>query len=587
MLSYRYGKKLLFRSTQNYTSHSRLRGLREFSIAPFPMRIGYGLGSVISPDVIESMKEEAVIRGRILELEEIDDELESTQYELTLQKNKMVNDLVDEQDINEHSDLLNKEIDTLAETRGNVLKEKIDAYKDLVKFQQDSINYSPDSKNKTYHFTTFDSGVPSPVDWQRSTISYIDRANDSININAHFFDTNSVLQSSTSHVNNITSALQSESNKFGKQMKGALTAAAHHSATETMEMHDVESTLLIIATAFHRNVKELSPLVIDADQLFDCWNAIFPNDKLDMTLIGNKALTESRQSENTLGIITEEFLGSAMVGMVHFIKKEDTLSEQSADVAALRAEFSLKKTLPMFGLIGNASGISEQFASKAAETLSQSGIDVKFSLFCEGYLPKLESDKVVDAIKEFKGFSPDKMNANKDKNLFPDLTKEQNMLINDNRNQGIKQSHSGSMIQSTIMGLTKAYESTYKVLDYRTFQNAFDDYAKNVSKVKGCGVPCGMNVKTWNKLEVRTLIETKWSPDTSNPTGYGSGQLGKQMSKKQRNQSTSYGDDEDDEEDEEDDEGDEDEEDYGDEEDEEDEGDDEEEEDEEDYDEEE
>eukprot|EP00486_Rosalina_sp_Unknown_P000866 CAMPEP_0201565602 /NCGR_PEP_ID=MMETSP0190_2-20130828/4844_1 /ASSEMBLY_ACC=CAM_ASM_000263 /TAXON_ID=37353 /ORGANISM="Rosalina sp." /LENGTH=138 /DNA_ID=CAMNT_0047983301 /DNA_START=1419 /DNA_END=1835 /DNA_ORIENTATION=+ len=138
------------------------------------------------------------------------------------------------------------------------------------------------------------------------------------------------------------------------------------------------------------------------------------------------------------------------------------------------------------------------------------------------------------------------------------------------------------------MGLTKAYESTYKVLDYRTFQNAFDDYAKNVSKVKGCGVPCGMNVKTWNKLEVRTLIETKWSPDTSNPTGYGSGQLGKQMAKKQRKQSTSYDDEEDEEdEDDEDDEGDEDEEDYGDEEDEEDEGDDEEEEDEEDYDEEE
>eukprot|EP01084_Bolivina_argentea_P302750 522615_1 len=226
-----------------------------------------------------------------------------------------------------------------------------------------------------------------------------------------------------------------------------------------------------------------------------------------------------------------------MVGMVHFIRKETTQTEQSTSARSLKQELLLKESSAFAGLIGDT-GLAEQIATKAANALSQTGIDVRFDLITQGYLPILESQKVIDSIKLFKEISPDKLDASHDVTLFPDMTEEQNMLIRNNKVESVRQSQSGAMIKSTIMGIANAYDNTYSILDYRTFMNAFDDYAKNVGKTKGNGVACGMNIKSWTKAEVRKLIERSWSPDSANETGYGSGQLAIDIGKKKKASTT-------------------------------------------------
>merc|ERR1712168_942842 len=99
-------------------------------------------------------------------------------------------------------------------------------------------------------------------------------------------------------------------------------------------------------------------------------------------------------------------------------------------------------------------------------------------------------------------------------------------LISNNWKSSTKQSHSGSMIRSTIQGIKDAAETNPpKVLDANTFMTAFSDYVKNVSDPEARhGVPCGMELKSWSKLGVRTLCGRKWDPFSVNRSGYGSSQ---------------------------------------------------------------
>jgi len=525
-------------------------GHRTFSVAPFPVRVGYGLGSVIPKEVVQSMKDEAKIRGKLVELEQIEHELESAQRELTMEKNALKNkqnhsQTMDQNElekgqeslgeemkkwIHEQSGEYDKEIKELAETRKTVLKDKMKAYKELVKFQRDAVNPSADSTNKTYHFTTFDTNVPSPIDWDASTIVFKDRASDSIELNSHFFMTDDNEQSASSKAGNIGGHIKSKAANLGAKGAAGLAAKGYHSAESTHQQHTVEHTLVLTAMATHKMVKQFSPLIADPDQMLDCWNTLFPDNKLDMTETGGGAMENAKEGDDDkLSIISAEFMGSAMVGMVHFIKRDSTEQKQTANAAQLASAISAAtKGAVTAGQTGDTS-IAANAAKKALALQSSSGLDVKFDLICQGYLPKIKDDSVIMSIKEFANFSPDKIDVQSTdgkQHMLGDLSEEQQALINENKKQSTAESHSGAMIKSTIQGMTDAKESSPPhVLDANTFMTAFADYVQNVSSPNSRhGVPCGMEIKSWSKLEVRALCGRKWDPDSVNETGYGSKQ---------------------------------------------------------------
>jgi len=83
--------------------------------------------------------------------------------------------------------------------------------------------------------------------------------------------------------------------------------------------------------------------------------------------------------------------------------------------------------------------------------------------------------------------------------------KIQNQLLADNKQNQLKESHSGAMIKATIAGLHEAYVNKAKTLDYNSFMNAFNDYCKNGIRRPGVGVPIGINLKQYTKQEVRAI----------------------------------------------------------------------------------
>eukprot|EP01084_Bolivina_argentea_P266022 451091_1 len=489
---------------------------KRHNTSPFPFRPGYGLGSMIPPGLINGMKKEAKIRTKIIAFQQMYNDLESTERELTLEMNAIQNNQSISQSIPRSIPKLAAGIFSLQKMKEQVMTQRLLSYAELIALQTTLmhaadivglINMSDKSTAvENMSFSTFDSSIESPVEWSVSKIDYVDRATDSMQINAHFFDKNKMKEGGLSYSASVAQAAE-ESLKGTVEGVAVTTgngikAAVHNSTTATTQHHDVESTLLLTAMATHRYVKQFNPLSINIKKLANAWNYFHPTDKVSLTTPISNPLESINPIGNDISMISEEFLGSCMVGMVHFIKTDSTSSLQSATSASFQETATIEVTAAasLAALTGETS-IATQVAKKFALSSSSTGIDVKFDMVCQGYMPKLKSNIVQDSIKEFKNFSPESLNVARDDGLLTSLPSTQK-LAEMNKSHGTAQSNSGAMIKATIMGLEEADANSYKVLDYNTFMNAFDDYAKNAGQIKGAGIPIGMNIKTWTKKQV-------------------------------------------------------------------------------------
>eukprot|EP01084_Bolivina_argentea_P265743 450562_1 len=156
--------------------------------SPFPLRPGYGLGSMLPPTLIDGMKKEAIIRSKILVLSQMESDIESTERELLMQMNQITNSLDSSQTLPKVSGL-DKGIAKLQNIRQQCIDDKIAAYEELADLQLNEILATRNYNAKTA-FTTFDSSIESPIDWGNSVIDYIERAADSMQVNAEFFNIN-------------------------------------------------------------------------------------------------------------------------------------------------------------------------------------------------------------------------------------------------------------------------------------------------------------------------------------------------------------------------------------------------------------
>jgi len=91
-----------------------------------------------------------------------------------------------------------------------------------------------------------------------------------------------------------------------------------------------------------------------------------------------------------------------------------------------------------------------------------------------------------------------------------------------------------TVIQATLMGLQQN-ETTYQVLDYNTFLNAFDDYVKNAATTEGVGIPIGMNLKPYTKREVIAELFKKYYPKNPSPPDNNNNDTSKPADDEQKN----------------------------------------------------
>eukprot|EP01113_Clastostelium_recurvatum_P006474 TRINITY_DN12924_c0_g2_i3.p1 TRINITY_DN12924_c0_g2~~TRINITY_DN12924_c0_g2_i3.p1 ORF type:complete len:529 (+),score=148.88 TRINITY_DN12924_c0_g2_i3:1380-2966(+) len=482
---------------------------RGFATSPMPFRPGYGLGSWLPPGLLEGMKLEAKSRSQIMVYNQLDSDLESTARELLAEQNQMTNQLDSRQTLDAPKDLGGL-IDDLTKTRGEVIKKKVASYKQLFATQQSLIDQA-EGGQETMSFTTFASTVESPVDWVKSKIVYTDRAFDSISVNAQFINTNTNVQSASTAAASVQSAVKSSTNSwFGNSWSSTLASSAAGTMTNTAEMHNIESTLLLTSFATHRLVRQFAPLVIDPDILLSGWNYFVPSEAMQLdTITGTDYMKASDPKAPKIYLCDEVFLGSAMIGMVHFLQTSSTMSSQETMATTSQALTSIRESMLMYSQTFSA-GEATQFAAKMANLISQSGLQCKFDLVCLGYIPTIKSNNVAVAVKQFSNFDPATFQGNQNTTIAAGLDGVQSTLLQEGQSQNSKQSDMNAVINATIMGLAKTDDKDINVLDFNTFMTAFDDYVKNAPSKEGVGVPVGMNVRMYSKRDIIGELAKKY-----------------------------------------------------------------------------
>lgn len=487
--------------------------------SPMPYRPGYGLGSWIPQEVVESMKAEAAARSIIVLAGGMLNDVESLKAEMALDRKNSGIEL----------EKIKPLEDKLKEQKNNAWEAKLNAYEtlwDQQKQQIDQLKQASTSKaaggsaDTGGAFTTFASSVESPIDWSQSKIIYTDRGSDSISSDSKFFKMRVTEQGADSqaHAENIANSIDAAAGGFwgsNSAISNQVSAQVTKKFTSTAELDNVQYTLLLTSFATHRYVRQFDKVSIDADKLLDAWNFYNNDDAIPNPVMdpegfktayqgvngqngqagGAQKGGQAKDADKYISLCTELYLGSALVGMVHFSQDENTQSTQNQSTTEYQTQLKFKEDL-MFEKFTGDTSFARNTASKLAAMRSSSTLNTHFSLTNLGYIPTLKSQIITQTVQKFKDFDPAKFDAGQ---VMPEAA------------QGAKQSNMASVIKATLMGLQQI-QDTASIMDEKTFMDAFDDYAQAAKTNKGMGMPIGMNVERFNKAKVLEIVGKRYIP---------------------------------------------------------------------------
>ena len=135
--------------------------------------------------------------------------------------------------------------------------------------------------------------------------------------------------------------------------------------------------------------------------MIKAWNHHYPEEKIDPLTIGqDESVFEKNDLNKQISILGECFLGSAIVGMVHHVKKKETTTSQTAVSTESQMAASVKFGSWLSSVTGSTQ-VSTNAAARFANLMYTEQADVKFDLTCLGYLPKLHHSNIEMAVEKF------------------------------------------------------------------------------------------------------------------------------------------------------------------------------------------
>eukprot|EP00672_Neobodo_designis_P027354 CAMPEP_0174839572 /NCGR_PEP_ID=MMETSP1114-20130205/8127_1 /TAXON_ID=312471 /ORGANISM="Neobodo designis, Strain CCAP 1951/1" /LENGTH=521 /DNA_ID=CAMNT_0016073697 /DNA_START=155 /DNA_END=1720 /DNA_ORIENTATION=- len=485
--------------------------------SPMPYRPGYGLGSWIPQPVVESMRKEAERRVEIMTLEAVEAEARSAEREIRLIADS--DDAANDKETRAEAHVMLQEI---RQSRRDMMKKKMTAVKGWLNHLVDSAKPAADGEktkdsSATGKFTTFGSRHQSPVDWTKSSIKPEDRAFDSLNIGVHYVRAENMGQEGAGelHASRVGRELKSEDHSVTGRVTNVQREAARLAADKTVKTaahHDIAGTLLVTAFATHRMVKQFGNVDIDADKLWGGWNAHYDDDKIPDPLNQHESFKKAIEVEkkrdvtkprNQVCMVSELFMGSVLVGMVHFVTNATTVTKNQQDATRLSQKFdddiadNVRQAQKAATQVGSTS-IALEEARKMAKLGSSAGLDVQFDLVSIGYIPKLATDPMQQAISQFATFDPAQF-------------KVPSMMADAPGIAGLAavQSNMAAVIDATVTAISKE-QASKDVLSDKSLMDAFTDFTDAAKRGDAIGAPIGMNIVDFNKLDVMSTLANKY-----------------------------------------------------------------------------
>lgn len=401
------------------------------------------------------MQTEGLLRGKVVALERLESEIEQTKNSLQIRVNRDINPSA-EADTAETAEL-RKTIADLVKTKAEIAKQISTAYQEFATGQLNRINTQP--------ISFFQSSLESPVNFAETTQTIQKRGFDSLTTSADFFDRTNVKDVSKQIIDRISSKIGVDAFGMASNVEKDMTETNN----EIVSKKDYLSSVAISAFVTTRNVRVLEPVVLSVNKI--------------------KAMVEDYEvlmDDGSLNIITETTMGGVFVGFAHILKSEH--SEEKVTEVMKASDLSLKLATALGGFMSFDSSLLKSSVDNVRNLISNSGMKVRFDMYCLGALPNVESTELSYAVKQFSDYDPAKFDRSESMKGLDMATRRESMNNN---------------IKAVIEGLSGVDAKKNNVYDIETLTKAFSSFLAAMKDDELSGVPVSLN---YQKFSAKRLV---------------------------------------------------------------------------------
>ncbi|QHE76531.1 hypothetical protein [Hydrogenophaga sp. PBL-H3] len=361
------------------------------------------------------------------------------------------------------------------------------------------------------------SGVESPIDYQRTVIKQMPLAADTLKMDAQYFSFDENEQKAQNTISNIQRFISLAGSDTDSDASFEVAQTAVKQINRQRQMHKIAGTLVLTASCTHRQASVLAPLVLDVDKAIRVWNQLFPDakDKIrpDATTMAQIAKQEGTSGEKSFNIISGATHGSSFVGMVHILRKETTATSQQMESEVGEAQVMVDRK-NFFSSASGSLGVEDTEASDEKSLLSRQEITSHVTVITSGVILGIASTDVQMAVKTFaveEGKTTMDALAAMATTANTGLQSMQTLAASARSGQAFTELQANT-VQSVLSKLGEIQGMKVKVLDVNSLMTAFDNYVEAARK-GGIGVPINYYLKPITRTQLAQMWMTKYYPD--------------------------------------------------------------------------
>lgn len=333
----------------------------------------------------------------------------------------------------------------------------------------------------------------SPVDFQASELRSLPLASESLKLDSRYFAFDGDMQEDK--LASIEKFVRSATNAAASG-QGDLSRSVCDQISEQVANHHVCGTLILTASATHRNVHLFSPYVLDPDKAVSAWNTLH-DEQIDTSDPQRVREALVRRSDDSLALITGAVYGSDFVGMAHFLQSDASSRGNMDDLKA-----RLDEKLLLGGWLANASGgtgVDQAVLDDVRAFLSANSISCHISIVATGAIPTIKSNELTTCSYRLAEVGADSILSGADAADRQSIGSEAQAA----RQQALLGSIRNARIGSILREVSLSDEKKNNVLNMKTLIDAFDNYIASIGSTgEVVGIPVGFYIRRVTQAEI-------------------------------------------------------------------------------------
>lgn len=417
-------------------------------------------------------------------------------------------------EMNVSGDDLDEFKESIDEVGKSISKNAADYGKAVLKAQKDVASLNGDGGN-----IKITEMPESPIDWNKSALKQLGLSSDTMIVDAQYFRNEDERDGSGAHASTVAAAASTTiSSIWGPKFTTSAAGSVKKTVLNQTSQHSIEGTLVITATATHKQTDLFAPFVMDPEKAVYAWNWMFPSDQIQTTrpetlvaAIENINANGTDDQKKFLSLLSGQTIGSSFVGMVHILRTERTDSTQRSNSHA--SKFASEFEWGGFFASGKGSfGVDSEFSDNIKNMLSTNDITSHCSLITMGIIPTLKSNELKTSISQLK---PDATEVMGQLSAIQGATDSDiNSVSSEASKAKVGQQFmelNNSYIKEVVSNVTQSDKESNKIIDVNSLMTAFDDYVQKAEEGKS-GVPINFFVRHIDKPMIAKAWLKKFSP---------------------------------------------------------------------------